>query len=97
MAGVIPVIFASSILFLPMLITQFNQPAPGEDANPWVVWIANNLVQGDQPLYMIVFFFLNIAFAFFYIHITFNPEEGCRQHEEVRRIYSRYSCRTSDF
>ncbi|MGO1434038.1 MAG: preprotein translocase subunit SecY [Canibacter sp.] len=75
MAGVIPVIFASSILFLPMLITQFNQPAPGEDANPWVVWIANNLVQGDQPLYMIVFFFLNIAFAFFYIHITFNPEE----------------------
>ena len=75
MAGVIPVIFASSILFLPMLVTQFNQPAPGEEPKEWVVWIQNNLMQGDQPLYMIVFFLLVIAFAFFYVNITFNPEE----------------------
>ena len=75
MAGVIPVIFASSILFLPMLLTQFNQPKPGEEASPWVVWISNNLIQGDQPLYMAIFFLLTIAFAFFYVHITFNPEE----------------------
>ncbi len=75
MAGVIPVIFASSILFLPMLITQFNQPAPGEEASPVVVWISNNLIAGDQPLYMLIFFLLTIAFAFFYVHITFNPDE----------------------
>jgi preprotein translocase subunit SecY len=75
MAGVIPVIFASSIMFLPMLITQFNQPKPGEEPPGWVVWISNNLVQGDDPLYMVIFFLLNIAFAFFYVHITFNPEE----------------------
>ncbi|WP_167143195.1 preprotein translocase subunit SecY [Canibacter zhoujuaniae] len=75
MAGVIPVIFASSILFMPMLITQFNQPAPGQEPAAWVVWIQNNLVYGDQPLYMALFFVLVIAFAFFYISITFNPEE----------------------
>ena len=75
MAGVIPVIFASAILYLPMLIAQFNQPAVGEDPKPWVVWISNNLVQGDQPFYMAVFFLLCIGFTFFYVQITFNPEE----------------------
>ena len=75
MAGVIPVIFASAILYLPMLITQFNQPQIGEDPKPWVVWIQNNLVYGDQPVYMLVFFLLVIGFTFFYVQITFNPEE----------------------
>ena len=75
MAGVIPVIFASAILYLPMLIAQFNQPKVGEDPKAWVVWISNNLVQGDQPFYMAVFFLLVIGFTFFYVQITFNPEE----------------------
>ncbi|WP_336658866.1 preprotein translocase subunit SecY [Leucobacter sp. USHLN153] len=75
MAGVIPVIFASAILYLPMLLTQFNQPQIGEDPKPWVVWIQNNLVLGDQPMYMLVFFLLVIGFTFFYVQITFNPEE----------------------
>ena len=75
MAGVIPVIFASAILYLPMLIAQFNQPGIGEEPKAWVVWISNNLMQGDQPLYMLVFFLLVIGFTFFYVQITFNPEE----------------------
>lgn len=75
MAGVIPVIFASSLLYLPMLLTQFNQPAAGEEPKAWVLWISNNLMQGDQPLYMLVFFLLIIGFTFFYVQITFNPEE----------------------
>ncbi|MGI8393764.1 preprotein translocase subunit SecY [Leucobacter sp. Z1108] len=75
MAGVIPVIFASAILYLPMLIAQFNQPGIGEEPKVWVVWISNNLMQGDQPLYMLVFFLLVIGFTFFYVQITFNPEE----------------------
>ncbi|MFT4231191.1 MAG: preprotein translocase subunit SecY, partial [Leucobacter sp.] len=75
MAGVIPVIFASAILYLPMLITQFNQPKVGEDPKAWVVWIQNNLVYGDQPVYMLIFFLLTIGFTFFYVQITFNPEE----------------------
>lgn len=75
MAGVIPVIFASSILYLPMLIAQFNQPPAGQEPAGWVVWVQNNLVQGDQPIYMLVFFLLIIGFTFFYVQITFNPEE----------------------
>ncbi len=75
MAGVIPVIFASSLLYLPALIAQFNQPQAGEDPQPWVVWITNYLTQGDQPLYMLVYFLLNVGFTFFYVAITFNPEE----------------------
>lgn len=75
MAGVIPVIFASSILYLPMLIAQFNQPPAGQEPAGWVVWVQNNLVQGDQPVYMLVFFLLVIGFTFFYVQITFNPEE----------------------
>ena len=39
MAGVIPVIFASSLLYLPALIAQFNQPATGGRRAGWVDWI----------------------------------------------------------
>ena len=41
MAGVVPVIFASSLLYLPALIAQFNQPPNGQAPAPWVTWIPN--------------------------------------------------------
>ena len=75
MAGVIPVIFASSLLYLPALIAQFNQPAAGQQPQAWVVWVTNNLTGGDQPLYMLFYFLLIIGFTYFYVAITFNPEE----------------------
>ena len=75
MAGVVPVIFASSLLYLPALVAQFNQPQVGETAPEWVVWIQNNLVSGDNPIYMIVYFLLIVGFTYFYVAITFNPEE----------------------
>ncbi|MGO4104339.1 preprotein translocase subunit SecY [Leifsonia sp. YAF41] len=75
MAGVIPVIFASSLLYLPALIAQFNQPAAGQEPQAWVVWVTNNLTGGDQPLYMLFYFLLIIGFTYFYVAITFNPEE----------------------
>ncbi len=74
MAGVIPVIFASSILALPGLIAQFNIRADGTSPG-WVQWIQNNLVQGDEAAYMIVYIGLIIFFTFFYVSITFNPVE----------------------
>ena len=46
MAGVIPVIFASSLLYLPTLIAQFNMPADGSTPPAWVVWINEYLVTG---------------------------------------------------
>lgn len=75
MAGVVPVIFASSLLYLPALIAQFNQPTAGETPQPWVVWIQNNLTSGDNPLYMALYFLLIVGFTYFYVAITFNPEE----------------------
>ena len=74
-AGVIPVIFASSVLYVPLLISQFVTPQDGSQAPEWAVWINNNLVSGDSPIYMAVYFVLTIAFAYFYVFIAFNPEE----------------------
>lgn len=71
MAGVIPIIFASSLLYLPALVAQFQQ---GSSA-AWVRWIENTLVQGDHPIYMASYFALIIFFTYFYVSITFNPDE----------------------
>ena len=74
MAGVVPVIFASSLLYLPSLIAQFNQGSDG--VNPeWVNWINANLTNGGHPLYMALYFLLIVGFTYFYVAITFNPEE----------------------
>ena len=75
MAGVVPVIFASSLLYLPALIAQFNQPDANGQVAGWVTWVSTYLTQGDSPLYMAVYFFLILGFTYFYVAITFNPEE----------------------
>jgi len=75
MAGVIPVIFASSLLSLPALIAQFNTPQNGQPPPGWVQWISNTLTRGDHPLYMVGYVGLILFFTFFYVSITFNPTE----------------------
>ena len=70
-AGIIPVIFASSLLYLPAMAVQFNP----ENTNPVLDFIGTYLVGGDHPLYMAVYFLLIIFFTYFYVSITFNPEE----------------------
>lgn len=75
MAGVIPVIFASSLLYLPTLIAQFNTPGDGTAPAAWVQWINTYLVTGDHPIYMAVYFLLIVGFTYFYVAITFNPVE----------------------
>jgi preprotein translocase subunit SecY len=69
-AGVIPVIFASSLLYIPALLVQFS----GSTA-PWANWVQRNFVKGDHPVYIITYFLLIVFFAFFYVAISFNPEE----------------------
>ena len=70
-AGVIPVIFASSLLYLPAMAVQFNQ----NSSNAVLGWIATNFVRGDHPIYMASYFLLIIFFTYFYVAITFNPQE----------------------
>ncbi|MBU1588277.1 MAG: preprotein translocase subunit SecY [Actinobacteria bacterium] len=74
MAGVVPVIFASSLLYLPALIAQFSASSDGS-APEWVTWIQTYLTKGDHPLYMLLYFLLIVGFTYFYVAITFNPEE----------------------
>ncbi|MDT0322484.1 MULTISPECIES: preprotein translocase subunit SecY [unclassified Streptomyces] len=69
-AGVIPVIFASSLLYIPQLLVQFA----GSDAG-WADWINRYFAGGDHPYYIVTYFLLIVFFAFFYVAITFNPEE----------------------
>jgi preprotein translocase subunit SecY len=71
-AGVIPVIFASSLLYIPQLASQlFGQ----NSSSAWVQWINTNLVTGDKPIYALLFFLLIVFFTYFYVSITFNPTE----------------------
>ena len=69
MSGVIPVIFAASILAMPTMIAQFGDPK-----QHWVQCIQRNFSQ-QTPFYLICYGILVLFFAFFYTAITFNPEE----------------------
>jgi len=78
-AGVIPVIFASSLLYIPTLGAQLF----GSQTKPqgWVSWVDRYLAQGTSSslqtggFYMLAFFLLIIGFTYFYVSITFNPTE----------------------
>jgi preprotein translocase subunit SecY len=70
-AGVIPVIFASSLMYLPALVAQFQS----NKSAGWVVWIERYLAQGDHPIYMATYFLLIVFFTYFYVAITFDPDE----------------------
>jgi len=67
-AGVIPPIFASSLLLLPITVAQFSQGAGPE----WLTNITALLGRG-QPLYLAIYLGLIVFFAFFYTAIVFNP------------------------
>jgi len=69
-AGVIPVIFASSMLYIPSLIVNFTNSQAA-----WAVWISRNFVKGDHPIYIATYALLIVFFAYFYVAITFKPEE----------------------
>ncbi|POX41836.1 preprotein translocase subunit SecY [Streptomyces sp. Ru73] len=69
-AGVIPVIFASSLLYIPALIAQFSGSKAG-----WATWLQTHFQRGDGPVYIVTYFLLIVFFAFFYVAISFNPEE----------------------
>ncbi len=71
MAGVIPPIFASSIILLPATVAQFFGRGKGMD---WLADIGMALSPG-QPLYLIVYAAAILFFAFFYTALVFNPKD----------------------
>ena len=70
MSGVIPPIFASSILAVPTLIAQF-----GNSDQSWVKWINSNLANTTSVWYIVLYALMIVFFCFFYTEITFNPDE----------------------
>jgi preprotein translocase subunit SecY len=72
-AGVIPVIFASSLLYIPQLgVSLFGN---ANHPQGWVSWVQRYLQSSTGYVYIGSFFVLIIAFTFFYVSITFNPTE----------------------
>jgi len=73
MANVIPIIFATSLLSLPVMVSQFA----ANKTNPpgWAQWINTYLARGDHPVYMAIYTVLILFFTFFYVSITYQPDE----------------------
>ncbi|MGA0878838.1 MAG: preprotein translocase subunit SecY [Ilumatobacteraceae bacterium] len=80
-AGVVPIIFASSVMLLPVLVTNVI----GSDTG-WrrslTEWVDRNLVSSQGLLYIVLFALLIVAFAYFYNSIAFDP---IRQADQIRR------------
>ena len=70
MAGVIPVIFASSLLFLPTLFVQLTGSQAG-----WAQWVQQNFGTGTGTWYLLTYLLLVVFFCYFYVSITFNPTD----------------------
>ncbi|MGV3758944.1 MAG: preprotein translocase subunit SecY [Actinomycetota bacterium] len=83
-SGVIPIIFASSVLYLPLLLTQVlpTSADPDQWGNKVQRWVDGNLVQPDSIFYVVIYGLLIIGFAYFYTAIAFDPAQ---QAENIRK------------
>ncbi len=69
-SGVIPAIFASSLLLMPATLGGFAGPGSPD----WIIMVSTLLGRG-QPLFLLIFIGLIVFFAFFYTSIVFNPQD----------------------
>ena len=69
-AGVIPPIFASSLLLMPLTVAGFAQ----DTGSPALLWVATNVSHG-RPLFMVLFAVLIIFFAYFYTSLVVSPKD----------------------
>jgi preprotein translocase subunit SecY len=79
-SGIIPIIFASSVLYLPVLLTNVL-PSEGW-GNSVRGWIDDNLLQPDNFVYITIYGAMIIFFAYFYTAITFDP---AKQADTIRK------------
>ena len=71
MSGVMPIILASAIVSLPTILASFWPP---KGTSGFWYWFTN-VFKTSSPVYMVIYFFLIIGFAFFYVTIQYNPLE----------------------
>ncbi|MGH3854325.1 MAG: preprotein translocase subunit SecY [Pseudonocardiaceae bacterium] len=81
-AGVIPVIFASSLLYLPDLIARLTS-SPTGTPSWWQTFITRYLADQSSWIHIALYFLMIIFFTYFYVAITFNPEERA---EEMKKF-----------
>lgn len=85
-SGVIPIIFASSVLYLPQLLSSVLPSDDDPANNTWGEsvqnWVNDNLVVSDSIFYMLFFGLLIVGFAYFYTAITFDP---VKQADNIRK------------
>jgi preprotein translocase subunit SecY len=81
-SGVVPIIFASSVLYLPALATQALPSSPGSWGVSVQRWVDENLAQPNSIAYMVVYGLLIIGFAYFYTAIAFDPH---KQADTIRK------------
>ncbi|MEU8897244.1 preprotein translocase subunit SecY [Nocardia sp. NPDC048505] len=74
-AGVIPVIFASSLLYIPNLVAQFGQGSSGALRE----LIQKYLVDPNHPVHIAAYFGLIVGFSYFYVAITVDPRERAEE------------------
>ena len=100
-SGVIPIIFASSVLYLPNLIAVgaafgqrpghqhlgFERPASGSTAT---------LPTPPAPVYLFFFGLMIIGFAYFYTAISFDPGQAGRHHPQAGRLHSGHPSGAAD-
>ena len=79
-SGVIPIIFASSVLYLPVLLSNVL-PSDGWGKSVQS-WIDGNLLTSDKPAYVVIYGLLIVGFAYFYTAIAFDPAQ---QAENIRK------------
>lgn len=73
-AGMIPIIFAMSLITFPTIVAQFLQGAQNETVRTAARWIIDHLNAGSPgALYMMLYCLFVMAFTYFYVSITFNP------------------------
>ena len=75
MAGVIPAIFASSLLLFPASIGQWFAQSPNPSTVQRVIQDITLILSPGQPLYLLLFAILIIFFCYFYTALMFNPKE----------------------
>jgi preprotein translocase subunit SecY len=81
-SGVVPIIFASSVLYLPALATQVLPSSEGSWGVSVQRWVDDNLLQQDSIFYMLLYGLLIIGFAYFYTAIAFDPH---KQADTIRK------------
>src|SRR5699024_7733203 len=74
-AGVIPVIFASSLMYVPILITQLISGPDGTGDGFWQRYVMQYLQNPSSVGYILLYFVLIIFFSYFYVAIQFDPME----------------------